>query len=657
MKPIRVAAGVVNQTPLDWQGNFDRIVEAMDRARSAGADLICLPELCVTGYGCEDMFFSPAVQRRALESLVAIAAHSKDLIVSVGLPLWYSGNLYNMAALLVDGRISGLVGKQNLAGEGVHYEPRWFSPWPAHHVAHARLDDRDVPIGDLVFDVGGIRIGFEICRDAWVATRPGGDLIRNSVDLILNPSASHFAFGKHLTRRRFVLEGSRAFQSGYIYTNLLGNEAGKIIYDGDALIASCGKLLASCPRFRMSEVEIVTATFDVEHARMLRAQWRAVQPGGDEPSRIVSQPFRYREVPFCPTQPVPPPAEDAQWKLRDFTDAVTLGLFDYLRKSRLAGFVVSLSGGADSCAVALLCRLMLDRAWDELGREAVCRKLAAVPQAASCDRPIELMPHLLTTIYQSTANSSQTTRDAARRVSEAIGARHLEVDVDGMVSAYVQTATAALQRAVDWVHDDAALQNIQARSRAPLAWFVANLNNALLLVTSNRSEGSVGYATMDGDTAGGLAPIGGIDKSFLRRWLKWLEREGLPGREPMSFLEVVTRQSPKAELRPATSEQTDEGDLMPYEVLDQIERAAIRDKRSPLEVYQQMLVELDGRYQPDTIRMWVRKFFSLWARNQWKRERYAPSFHLDDLNIDPRTWCRFPILSGGFERELEELGG
>jgi len=117
---------------------------------------------------------------------------------------------------------------------------------------------------------------------------------------------------------------------------------------------------------------------------------------------------------------------------------------------------------------------------------------------------------------------------------------------------------------------------------------------------------------------------------------------------------VVTSQVPTAELRPAAAEQTDEGDLMPYELLDAIERAAIRDKRSPLDVFLLMRANFE-RYEFLQLALWVERFFQLWARNQWKRERYAPSFHVDDANLDPKTWCRFPILSGGFERELAEL--
>src|SRR5690606_9574383 len=127
----------------------------------------------------------------------------------------------------------------------IHYEPRWFKPWPAgvRDEFHAP-EGNHVPIGDLMFDIGGVKLGFEICEDAWVAERPGVRLAARGVDVILNPSASHFAFGKSAVRRRFVTEGSRAFGAAYIYSNLLGNEAGRVIYDGQLLIAGGGHLLA-----------------------------------------------------------------------------------------------------------------------------------------------------------------------------------------------------------------------------------------------------------------------------------------------------------------------------------------------------------------------------------------------------------------------------
>ena len=159
---------------------------------------------------------------------------------------------------------------------------------------------------------------------------------------------------------------------------------------------------------------------------------------------------------------------------------------------------------------------------------------------------------------------------------------------------------------------------------------------------------------MDGDTCGGLSPIAGIDKAFLRKWLCWLETTGPDGVGPIEALAAVNCQTPTAELRPQAAEQTDEDDLMPYDLLDAVENAAIGDKRTPTEVLRQMQVEFP-QYAREQLIDWIERFFILWSRNQWKRERYAPSFHVDDKNLDPKTWCRFPILSGGFTRELDEL--
>ena len=171
-------------------------------------------------------FTRPTCRKRASKSCKRLFPSTDGIIVSVGLPIYFRGGLFNTACLIADRHILGFVGKQNLAGEGLHYEPRWFKPWPHGVRTEVRVGEHDYPIGDLLFEASGVRFGFEICEDAWVANRPGGELAIEGVDILLNPSASHFAFGKHAVRRRFVLDGSRAFSSVYIYANLLGNEAG-----------------------------------------------------------------------------------------------------------------------------------------------------------------------------------------------------------------------------------------------------------------------------------------------------------------------------------------------------------------------------------------------------------------------------------------------
>ena len=652
MKLVKVGAAVLNQIPLDWDGNRARIEGAIAAARADGVSILCLPELCVTGYGCEDAFHSPGLHATSLEVLLELAPATGGMIACVGLPLFYNRALYNAAALLVDGQVAGFAAKRNLAGDGIHYEPRWFKPWPEGHVARIEVGGREVALGADLFDCGGVKIGFEMCEDAWVANRPGGHLALEGADVILNPSASNFAFGKHEVRQRFVIEGSRAFGVAYVYANLLGNEAGRIIYDGGALIASAGQLVAVGERFSYRDFEVTSAVVDITANRMIQARTGSFRPEVED--RAIDVPFKYPPLePAAEAVPVRTWEDGERVKEEEFARAVALALFDYLRKSRARGFVVSLSGGADSAAVSCLVSLMVHFGAGQLGLDALRSKLGHI-DLAGASTPRDIVGRLLTCAYQATRNSGPVTRAAARQVAEAVGARYLELDVDAMVQGYQDMVSRAIERPLSWERDDVTLQNIQARARGPSIWMLANLDNALLLATSNRSEAAVGYATMDGDTCGGLSPIAGIDKAFLLGWLSWLEKEGPAGLFAIPALSAVTAQAPTAELRPPSEHQTDEKDLMPYVLLDAIEDSAIRDRHTPVEVFQEMRVRFPDLATPDLV-TYVERFFRLWCRNQWKRERYAPSFHLDDKNLDPKTWCRFPILSGGYERELAEL--
>lgn len=704
MKLIKVAAGVLNQTPLDWSGNIERIRQLIFEAKSQQVAVLCLPELCITGYGCEDAFLSPDLPEICAEILSHLATMTQGMVVSVGLPFRCAGGLFNGVALLVNGKVAGIVAKQHLAGDGLHYEPRWFKPWPAGQMLDLEFPFGKIPVGDILFDLNGVRLGFEICEDAWVGTRPGANLAQRGVDIILNPSASHFAFGKHEVRRRFVLEGSRAFQVSYVYSNLLGNEAGRSIYDGDAMIASGGKLLALGDRFAFSDYQMTSAIVDVQWTRMLRVGTASFRPQiaddriGDEVAIDFTIPeaslSMVRATPKaesgCSDSPltrlhnlemIDQPFDNASDMLvnhsagedlsnlganfskeEEFTLAECLALFDYLRKSRSGGFVISLSGGADSAAVTLLCWMTLKLSWQALGPDLFLEKLGYISGLkeilgdldGQSELPDDVCQRLIVTVYQATRNSGDVTRDAAQAIADHVGSSHHVWDIDRIVEWYRETVESTLGRSLSWDTDDVTLQNIQARSRAPSVWMLANIHNALLLSTSNRSEAAVGYATMDGDTSGGLSPIAGIDKHFLRRWLRWLEHCGFPTLGPVSAAAAINQQQPTAELRPPGEKQTDEGDLMPYDLLDTVERLAIRDKLSPRDVLEHLKLQFPDYSNPQLIQ-WLKRFFTLWSRNQWKRERYAPSFHLDDENLDPKTWCRWPILNGGFRDQLKQL--
>ncbi len=295
---------------------------------------------------------------------------------------------------------------------------------------------------------------------------------------------------------------------------------------------------------------------------------------------------------------------------------------------------------------------------ESIGLEAFKEKLSYIPEVKNAKTIEELTEKLILTIYQGTENSSDDTLNSAKNLAESIGAQFMKININGLVDSYNQLIEDQIGRKLSWATDDIPLQNIQARVRAPGVWMLANLNNHLLLATSNRSEVAVGYCTMDGDTAGSISPIAGIDKDWLRTWLIWLEKTGceVKGKHiKIEGLKYVNALQPTAELRPKDNKQTDEKDLMPYKVLNHIEQLAIRDKKSPVECFRNLEKFYENQYSREDLYNWTNRFFKLWSRNQWKRERYAPGFHLDTHNLDSRSWTRFPILSGGYVFELEKL--
>ncbi|GAB2957984.1 hypothetical protein GCM10027048_25980 [Hymenobacter coalescens] len=659
---MRLAGAALNQTPIDWENNLRNICEAIQQAKDAQVELLCLPELCLTGYGCEDLFLHEWLSETALQHLQTVRQCCTDpnMVVCVGVPVRLNGQTYNTACVIRNQQVLGFAAKQFLANDGVHYEPRFFTSWRPGTTATFTFGGEEYTIGDLVFEHRGVVFGFEICEDAWrpAADRPAGRLKPRGVQLIVNPSASHFAMSKTDVRYQLVLKASRDYQVTYLYANLLGNEAGRITYDGEILIARNGQLIKRNQLLSYKDVDLEWADVDF-----------AVEPPLTQDIAPLPTPDEYREL----------------------NQALSLALFDYLRKARSKGFVLSLSGGADSCMCAVGVAELVRLGVLELGVEGFMRKAGAfsddeirfaveygqlpggplvesrreidagrtqgashpgVQTTGNEKRSInqQLTRRLLTCAYQGTVNSSDDTYLSALEVADNVGAVFMHWDIDQEVQGYTGKIEHALGRALSWKTDDLTLQNIQARVRAPSIWMLANVLNCLLITTSNRSEAAVGYCTMDGDTAGSISPIAGVDKAFVKQWLVWAETElGYPG------LHRVNNLAPTAELRPLEDQQTDERDLMPYPLLNRIERLAFYERLSPQQVLTRLEAELSADVDPELLKTYVKRFYTLWSRNQWKRERYAPSFHLDDYNLDPRSWLRFPILSGGFAAELGAL--
>ncbi|MBC7531902.1 MAG: NAD(+) synthase, partial [Oligoflexus sp.] len=615
MDILRIAGASLNQVPFDWEGNVQRLKVLIHEAKAQSVQVLCFPELSITGYNCEDMFSSVHTARMALTSLERIMAETDGITVLVGLPIYHRGSMYNCAAVLQNKKLLGINAKKILTREGVHYEPRWFRPWPFHHVDPIRIFGQEVPFGDVTYQLGNLQLGIVICEEAWSSEGTASDSSLSGCELVVNLSASHFALGKSQIRDTLVADASRAFQAYYLYTNLVGLESGRIIYDGEILLGEFGKISRRAKRFQLNDGSLLVRDIDLDLARVSKLKNRSVL------DNTLTAAYD-RTVNGAALQKLPANApkiyehcqgvKDDLYPTKDmeFVQAEKVGLFDYLRKSSSQGFMISLSGGCDSSVIATLCAHMLAEALKELGPQELAKKLNW-PLPAQPEDPRSWMRAHVTTVYQSTDQSGDVTKNAARALAEALGTDHMEVNVQSLVNDYIGRAETVIGRRLDWQKDDMPLQNIQARTRAPMVWLLANIKGFLLLATSNRSEIAVGYATMDGDTAGGLAPIGGIDKAYLRRWLKWAETSCLVGLGPIAALRLVNDQEPTAELRPREAGQTDETDLMPYDILNSIEASFIRDKREPESVLESLRTDYPN-YDSQTLKKYISRFYELW---------------------------------------------
>jgi NAD+ synthase (glutamine-hydrolysing) len=318
--------------------------------------------------------------------------------------------------------------------------------------------------------------------------------------------------------------------------------------------------------------------------------------------------------------------------------AIAMGLRDYTTKSGIQNIALALSGGRDSAMVALLVQRMHRYSNPNLSPEALRE---VVSKGFLC-------------AYMATENSGDETALAAKELAEEVGARFHNFEIQEAVDTHTQLIEKVIGRKLSWdlPIDDLALQNVQARLRGSLIWMLANLDQALLLSTSNKSEAAVGYTTMDGDTSGGLSPIADIPKSLVSLWLEWArDFHGIQA------LQHVTQMAPTAELRPKENEQTDEGDLMPFFILDQLLYEFVQKAHDPLAIFLALWPTLKSHYKnkPNDFGKDIHRFVKLFCRAQWKRERLAISFRITAFDLDPKTGFRFPAVQSPFVEELAEL--
>lgn len=296
MSVYRCTAVSLKTTALDFKGNREKILSAIQANQNSS--LILFPELCISGYGCEDTFYFPWVWEQSWKSLLEIAKASSGKTVIVGLPFFQSPYLFNVSAVLQNGQILGLVPKQNLAQTGVHYENRWFTKGEESRNYAITPDGSELPFGSILFESPDFNFGIEICEDSWVQTRPGQYLVEAGADLILSPGASHFALGKQKIRKKMFSESSRNSSTAILYANLDGNESGRLIFEGGCMGIVDGNIKEEGPKLHFTDFESTHLDLDSTELRSNRARnfrssgTREFRSRGKGLQRIEIQPLR-----------------------------------------------------------------------------------------------------------------------------------------------------------------------------------------------------------------------------------------------------------------------------------------------------------------------------------------------------------------------------
>jgi NAD+ synthase (glutamine-hydrolysing) len=510
---MRLALAQMNTVVGDLDGNRERIITRLEEAREAGSDLVLFPELATTGYPPEDLLLRPGFLRAAAKTLDAVAAETKGIAALVGAP-HLDRDLFNACAVCADGEVKAMYRKQFLPNYGVFDEDRYFQP------------GREL----VLLRCGETLVGPTICEDIWQPGPPATDLALAGAHIVANISASPFHLGKGAEREEMLATRARDNSCWIAFVNAVGAQD-ELIFDGHSLVLDEeGRIVARAPSFEEALLIVDVDSTTAVGRRLRDARRRALARARREMPNppVIDIPDRKSRGELAKPVVAPPLDELEQMRL-----ALELGLRDYVEKNGFREVVLGVSGGIDSALTAAL-------AAEALGPERVV--CASMPSRYS----------------------SEGTQVDARRVAETLGARYIEIPIEPIVDA----VGAALAEAFAGTEPGIAEENIQSRARGLLVMALSNKFGWLPLATGNKSELSVGYATLYGDMAGGFALLKDVYKTDVFRLARYLNERA--GREliPRSVIE----RAPSAELRAG---QLDADSLPPYPELDRVLEAYV----------------------------------------------------------------------------------
>jgi NAD+ synthase (glutamine-hydrolysing) len=567
MRSLRVGLAQINPTVGDLDGNFQRIVTAIEQAREQGVELLAFPEMVLPGYPPEDLLLRPAFIQRVLERTRDLLPHTKGLTVVVG-TLERDGDLYNAAAVMHDGQWVGTARKRYLPNYGVFDENRYFT---AEREAN-------------VFRRGEITFGVNICEDIWIAGGPAEEqVVRGGAEVILNVSASPYHALKAGERRRMIATRAADHLAVVCYVNLVGGQD-EVVFDGASLVVDeRGRVIAEGAAFAE---DLVVADLDLDevfnarlHDTRLRKE-RALDDDGpltriDVPNVVPATAGGGTRVALAP-RPSPPALAPAA----EVYAALVLGVRDYVGKNGFQKIVLGLSGGIDSALTAVI-------AADALG------------------------PANVIGVSMPSAYTSGESLSGAEELARALGIRLETIPIRDVIGAY----DTALAHVFAGRESDITEENLQARVRGNYLMALSNKFGWLVLTTGNKSEVSVGYSTLYGDSVGGFSALKDVYKTQVYELSRWRNTQGAV------IPENTISRAPTAELRPG---QTDQDSLPPYDVLDGILRLYVEEDRGLPQIVKQGFDETT-----------VRRVARLVDLAEYKRRQSAPG-----IKITPRAFGR-----------------
>lgn len=733
----KVATCNLNQWAMDFTGNLSRIEASIAAAKAAGCRFRTGPELEVTGYSCEDAFLESDTFMHAWESLASLLRGdlTDNILVDIGMPVMHRNVSYNCRVVCLNRKILGIRPKFCLANDGNYREMRYFTPWyidPSEpgfgelqeyvlpRVIHDVTAQKTVPIGIFAVSATDTVVGFETCEELFTPQAPHIAMSLDGVEIIANGSASHHQLRK--LDKRIDLVGSATAKCGgvYLYANQKGCDGGRLYFDGCSMIWCNGAMVGQASQFEgLDEVEVLTATVCLSDVRSVRANFisRSYQAASSPtipkiPAEIClcteGDAQQLAMVPSVPRNPaVHTPMEE-----------ICLGpsgwLWDYLRRSGMRGYFLPLSGGADSSTTAAMVAVMCQRVVGELADPDASRR--SKDQVLADVRKItrlkdytpatwqDLCSKLFVTCYMGSEYSGDETRERAALLAKQIGSVHTSIQIDaitdGVKSTFAKVAVHSGRppdapsirsepRMDGTMTENLALQNIQARSRMVMAYFMAQLmpwatdpsetpsgGGLLVLGSANVDEALRGYYTKYDCSSADINPIGGINKRDLKSFLEWAgEHRGI------DVLGRVAAAAPSAELTGAEGTQLDEEDMgMSYDELGDLGYCRKVEHCGPLSCFLKLRHRWnDGRRITPSIRCWkdgkkvtaeqqaawtvdqqvaqkVKDFYFYNAMNRHKMTTLTPSYHAENYSPDDNRFDLRPFLQPlDFQRQFEAI--